>query len=70
MAGAGRSAERREGCEGLQVGEGVVLEREPDNRHDANAILILNSAGDELGAASPRVVPTVQNSTAPRYAGT
>ena len=49
MAGAGRSAERREGCEGLQVGEGVVLEREPDNRHDANAILILNSAGDELG---------------------
>lgn len=49
VAGAGRSAERREACEGLQIGERVVLEREPDNRHDANAILILNAAADELG---------------------
>lgn len=49
VAGAGRSAERRAACEGLQVGDQVVLEREPDNRHDANAILILNTAGDELG---------------------
>jgi len=49
VAGAGRSAERRAACEGLQVGEQVVLEREPDNRHDANAILILNTASDELG---------------------
>jgi hypothetical protein len=49
VAGAGRSAERRTACEGLQVGERVVLEREPDNHHDANAILILDTAGDELG---------------------
>jgi hypothetical protein len=49
VAGAGRSAERRTACEGLQVGERVVLEREPDNRHDANAILIIDTAGDELG---------------------
>jgi hypothetical protein len=49
VAGAGRSAERRAACEGLQAGERVVLEREPDNRHDANAILILNTVGDELG---------------------
>lgn len=49
VAGAGRSAERREACEDLQVGERVTLEREPENRHDANAILILNAAGDELG---------------------
>ncbi len=49
VAGAGRSAERREACEGLQVGERVALDREPENRHDANAILILNAAGDELG---------------------
>src|SRR5262249_41249517 len=27
----------------------VVLEREPGNRHDVNAILILNEGGDELG---------------------
>jgi HIRAN domain-containing protein len=49
VAGAGRSAERRAACESLRAGARVVLEREPDNRHDANAILILNTAGDELG---------------------
>ena len=27
----------------------MVLEREPDNRHDRNAILILTESGDELG---------------------
>lgn len=49
VAGAGRSAERRAACEDLRAGEQVVLEREPDNRHDGNAILILNVEGDELG---------------------
>ena len=49
IAGACRSAERREACETLSVGDAVVLEREPDNRHDPNAILILSESGDELG---------------------
>lgn len=49
VMGAVRSAERREGCEGLDVGDVVTLEREPDNRHDANAILVLTSDGTELG---------------------
>jgi hypothetical protein len=49
VAGALRSAERRDACEQLAVAEGVLLEREPDNRHDENAILILTQAGDELG---------------------
>lgn len=49
IAGALRSAERREACEQLAVADRVLLEREPDNRHDKNAILILTQAGDELG---------------------
>src|SRR5262249_13560990 len=46
IAGAKRSAERREACDGLTVSERVILEREPDNEHDKNAILILTEAGD------------------------
>jgi hypothetical protein len=49
IAGACRSEERRDACERLSVGESVTLEREPDNRHDPNAILILSEGGDELG---------------------
>jgi hypothetical protein len=49
VAGAKRSAERREACDLLSVSESVILEREPDNRHDGNAILVLTNAGDELG---------------------
>lgn len=49
IAGAMRSAERREACDTLVVAERVLFEREPDNRHDKNAILILTEAGDELG---------------------
>jgi hypothetical protein len=49
VMGAVRSAERREGCASLDVGEAVVLEREPDNSHDGNAILVLTQGGTELG---------------------
>lgn len=49
VMGAVRSAERREGCERLDVGESVNLEREPDNVHDHNAILVLTQDGTELG---------------------
>lgn len=49
VAGSRRSAERRDACELLEEGESVVLEREPDNRHDGNAILVLTAGGDELG---------------------
>ena len=49
VAGALRSAERRNACEQLTMAEHVLLEREPENRHDRNAILILTEAGDELG---------------------
>jgi hypothetical protein len=49
IAGARRSAERREGCESLDVGDTVILEREPDNAHDDNAILVLTDDGTELG---------------------
>jgi hypothetical protein len=44
-----RFEERREACECLVVGEPVDLEREPDNSHDRNAILVLARHGDELG---------------------
>lgn len=44
-----RSAERREACDGLAVAERVLLERERDNQHDRNAILILTEAYAELG---------------------
>ncbi|MEO8520560.1 MAG: HIRAN domain-containing protein [Acidobacteriota bacterium] len=49
VMGAVRSAERRDGCASLDVGEAVVLEREPDNPHDGNAILVLTQGGIELG---------------------
>jgi hypothetical protein len=49
IAGACRSEERREGCESLDVGDAVILEREPSNRHDSNAILVLSEDGSELG---------------------
>jgi hypothetical protein len=44
-----RYSERREACEALNVADHVVFEREPDNRHDRNAILIFDTAGNELG---------------------
>lgn len=49
IAGTRRSTERREGCESLQVGDDLVLEREPDNIHDENAILVLSVDDTELG---------------------
>jgi hypothetical protein len=49
VMGTRRSAERREGCAGLEVGEAVTLEREPDNIHDGNAILVVTQGGTELG---------------------
>lgn len=49
IMGALRSAERRDGCESLDVGDAVALEREPDNIHDENAILVLLHDGTELG---------------------
>ena len=49
VAGALRSAERREACESLSESETVVFEREPDNVHDENAILVLRSNDAELG---------------------
>ena len=49
IAGARRSAERREGCETLDVGDTVILEREPDNIHDENAILVFSTDDAELG---------------------
>lgn len=49
VAGACRKEERRIACERLSDGDMVDLEREPDNRHDPNAILILSENGDELG---------------------
>lgn len=49
IAGAMRSEERRQACERLIVDDIVTFEREPDNVHDANAILILGSDDCELG---------------------
>jgi hypothetical protein len=49
VMGARRSAERREGCQSLTVGDTVSLEREPDNVHDGNAILVFTQDGMELG---------------------
>jgi hypothetical protein len=43
------SEERRDACEQVDVGEAVTLEREPDNPHDANAILVFSSDDSELG---------------------
>jgi hypothetical protein len=44
-----RFAERREACERLIEGDPVRLEREPDNPHDSNAILVLGDDDCELG---------------------
>jgi hypothetical protein len=44
-----RSEERRDACERLVVGDTVKFEREPDNPHDANAILVLGDDDCELG---------------------
>jgi hypothetical protein len=49
IAGTRRAAGRREACENLEVGEVVMLEREPDNAHDENAILVVTDDGSELG---------------------
>jgi hypothetical protein len=44
-----RFSERREACELIDAGDRVMLEREPDNRHDNNAIFVLATDGSELG---------------------
>lgn len=49
VRGAVRFAERREACERLIEGDPVTLEREPDNIHDSNAILVLGQDDCELG---------------------
>jgi len=49
VRGAFRSSERREACERLIDGDTVTLEREPDNPHDSNAILIVGQNDCELG---------------------
>ena len=49
IRGATRFEERRLACERLMVDDNVKLEREPDNVHDSNAILILGDDDCELG---------------------
>jgi hypothetical protein len=49
IAGAFRSEERRDACERLIVDDIVTFERERDNVHDGNAILILGGDDSELG---------------------
>lgn len=49
VRGAMRSAERREACERLLEGDTLTLEREPDNTHDANAVLVLGDGDCEIG---------------------
>lgn len=49
VRGAFRSEERRESCELLVEGDTVILEREPDNPRDANAVLVLGDDDCELG---------------------
>ena len=49
IRGAFRFSERREACERLIDGDAVTLEREPENRHDPNAILVLGENDCELG---------------------
>ena len=49
VRGAFRSAARREACERLIVGDAVTLERERDNAHDPNAVLVVREADCELG---------------------
>lgn len=49
VVGVRFSEERQDACAGLDVGEAVALEREPDNAHDENAILVMSSDDCELG---------------------
>jgi HIRAN domain len=49
VRGATRFEQRRQVCERLMVDDNVKLEREPDNIHDSNAILILGDDDCELG---------------------
>ena len=49
VAGAFRFAERREACERLIEDDRVRFEREPDNQHDVNSILVLTEDDCELG---------------------
>ena len=49
VRGAMRSAERREACERLVEGDTPTLEREPDNTHDPNAIVVLGDGDCEIG---------------------
>jgi hypothetical protein len=44
IAGASKSRERKDACECCSEGDAVVLERQPGNRYDRNAILIRNAA--------------------------
>lgn len=49
VAGATKSAARRRSCRRLNLGDTVMLEREPGNPHDGNAIRVLSTGGAELG---------------------
>jgi hypothetical protein len=49
VRGAFRSSNRRDACERLVEGDSVALEREPDNAHDPNAILVLGDGDCEMG---------------------
>jgi hypothetical protein len=49
IRGAFRFSERRQAFELLIDGDAVTLEREPDNSHDPNAILVLGANDCELG---------------------
>ena len=49
VRGAFRFEERREACQRLEEDDSVRLEREPDNAHDSNAILVLSEDDSELG---------------------
>jgi hypothetical protein len=49
VRGAFRTSERREACEGLLEGDDLTLEREAENVHDANAVLVLSADDRELG---------------------
>jgi|GEM_PF-4904599 len=46
---AGIDYEQRRYVERLQPGDELVLEREPDNEHDAAAVRVLDSEGNSLG---------------------
>lgn len=48
-AGATYGDDRRAACEGCCDDDPVTLEREPENQHDTNAILVLDAGGNDLG---------------------